>query len=116
MSDPEVKETHKKKEEDDEEVVLGVEPDSSDSAVHEDNKKRDVLTHQADDKPMRFISFDLFGSEVNLNPFTSFFGFAFLWALSIWCMVVPERKYKHCVQFHVCLLVLTGALATLHPL
>lgn len=78
-----------------EEVVVAAveEVDTSDSAVDENVKKqRDALTHQPDEYPMRYLSFQLFGSEVNLNPFTSFFGFSFLWALSIWCMVVPDRK------------------------
>lgn len=72
---------------DEEGVVVSIEDNSSE----EDAKKRDVLTHEADDKPMREWSFMLFGKEVYINPFTSLFGFAFLWALSIWCMIVPTQ-------------------------
>lgn len=82
-----------KKEEGAEEVVLAA-VDSASS--QEDEKKRAVLTHQADDYPMRYISFYLFGKEVNLNPLTTFIGFAFLWALSIWCMVIPDGMFCSC--------------------
>lgn len=63
------------------------EEDSSD----EMGKKREALTHQADDYPMRYWSIMLMGTEMNLNPFTSLFGFAFLWGLSVWCMAVPSQ-------------------------
>ena len=86
MSDP----APPKKEEGAEEVVLAAVDSSSSAGKEEDEKKRAVLTHQADDYPMRYISFYLFGKEVNLNPMTTFIGFAFLWALSIWCIVIPE--------------------------
>ena len=74
---------------DDEEVVVAA-AEEEDSSDDDKTKQRDVLTHQADDYPMRSWSINLMGSEMYLNPFTSFFGFAFLWALSIWCMVVPD--------------------------
>ena len=101
MSDPEPKKDAVAEEE----VVLAA-VDSSDSAGQDDDKKRAVLTHQADEYPMRYISFMLFGKELNLNPLTSFFGFAFLWALSIWCMVIPDRKYQ-VVSSLACLVWLT---------
>jgi hypothetical protein len=73
-----------------EDVVVGVE----DSSEEDENnkKKRDVLSHEADEYPMRQFSFPLMGSEVYLNPFTSIFGFFFLWAISIWCMVEPDKS------------------------
>ena len=73
-----------------EEVVVAVpEEESSDSDVAD--KKKDALSHTPDVYPMRYISFNIFGSELSLNPFTSFFGFAFLWGLSIWCMAAPSQ-------------------------
>jgi len=54
-------------------------------------KKANILSHQADDYPMRATSIPFFGSEINLNAVTSLFGFTILWALSIWCMAAPNK-------------------------
>lgn len=84
----EVKNENAPKEE--EEVVAdAVVPE--DSSSDEATGKKVPLAHQAEKFPMRFVSFNLFGSELSLNPFTSFFGFAFLWGLSVWCMAVPTQ-------------------------
>lgn len=74
-----------------EEVVLAIpdEEESSDSDAQD--KKRDALSHQPDKYPMRYVSCTIFGSELSLNPFTSLFGFAFLWGISVWCMATPSE-------------------------
>lgn len=69
-------------------VSLGDKESSEDVT---ETKKANILSHQADDYPMRAISIPFFGSEINLNGATSLFGFSILWALSIWCMVTPNK-------------------------
>lgn len=68
---------------------------NDDTSSDEDLKKtgkgeRQVLSHQADDYPMRVLSIPLMGNVVYLNPCTTVFGFAFLWGFSIWCMADPD--------------------------
>jgi len=65
--------------------------EASDESDDLKKTKGSVLAHKADDYPMRVASFPFFGNEINLNPFTSFFGFSILWALSIWCMAQPTK-------------------------
>lgn len=67
--------------------------DDSIEDLKRDVKKTGSLHHVADKYPMRFsmIRIPWSGTELYLNSFTSFFGFAFLWGLSIWCMVQPTK-------------------------
>lgn len=59
-------------------------------------KKEETIEDQhAQMYPMRFTTIPLpGGNEAYLNAVTSFFGFAFLWGLSIWCMVDPAGSYE----------------------
>ena len=74
-----------------EEVIVAVPEEGSSSDSDAVVAKKDALSHEPDVYPMRTFSFMIFGSELSINPFTSFFGFAFLWGLSLWCMVSPEQ-------------------------
>lgn len=84
--------------------IQGLNPRPEGSSESEDDLKKEVEDLKVQEKiedlhskkyPMRFSVIRLpYGNEAYLNAFTCFFGFAFLWGLSIWCMVDPDGSYE----------------------
>jgi len=78
-------------------TYLAEEVDGSDPSSDDLKKTGKTLREDNNDEyPMRYLTIPvpscgpLGGGEINLNPFTSFFGFAILWGFAIYCMASPD--------------------------